>query len=130
MCDRMIDEIFEPEAEGTFPTFLFVDGFPLHFTPIYVLLTLRPVCYFSILSSCPLETVSGSLDQTERACTCLNKLGHAFVMKAVSLLGHGGFMRTNDCLDLPVLIGTRTVAQPERSRSAEPSFQPGVPETR
>lgn len=102
----MIDEIFEPEAEGTFPTFFSVDGFPLHFTPIYVLLTLRPVCYFSILSSCPLEhTVSGSF-ASERAC--LNKLGHAFV-KAVSLVEHASFMRTSHCLDLLVLIlSTRT----------------------
>lgn len=36
MCDRMIDEIFEPEAEGTFATSPSVDGFLLHFTPIYV----------------------------------------------------------------------------------------------
>lgn len=43
MCDRMIDEIFEPETEVTFPTSRSVDGFPLHFTPIYVLLTLRLV---------------------------------------------------------------------------------------
>lgn len=55
MCDRMIDEIFEPEAEGTFPTPPSVDEFPLHFTPIYVLLALRPVCYFSFLPSCPRE---------------------------------------------------------------------------
>ena len=47
MCDRMIDEEFGSEiAFWTFFDITFVDGFSLHFTTIYVLLTLRPVCYF------------------------------------------------------------------------------------
>lgn len=60
MCDRMTEEVFQPETKGTTSS---VDGFPLHFTPIYVLLTLRPVCYFTFPVSCPREhTLVGSMD--------------------------------------------------------------------